>query len=105
MNRGFTLVEVLAVLIVLSALMLVISIVVKPVVDTSKENLSDVQIKNIESAAKAYYIKEGMDEDSIDLDEVRSCVDVKELIDLGYIDKDEVTDPEKNTEVDGGVRL
>ena len=29
----------------------------------------------------------------------------QELINLGYIDKDEITDPEKNTEVDGSVKI
>ena len=105
MNKGFTLVEVLAVIIVLSALILVVAIVVKPVVDTSKENLSDVQIKNIESAAKSYYIKEGMENDFIDIEEIRSCVNVEDLIESGYIDKDEIMDPEKEETVDGSVKI
>ncbi len=105
MNKGFTLIELLAVIIVLMALLLVTSIVVSPVIDDSKENLSDIQIKSIENAAKSYYIKEGIDSSHVDLDETRTCINVEGLINKGYLDKDEIVDPDSEEEVLGSVKI
>jgi type II secretory pathway pseudopilin PulG len=105
MDKGFTLIELLSVIMVLMALLFITSIVVSPVIDNSKENMSDIQIKNIENAAKSYYVKEGIDSSHIDLDEARSCVNVEELINKGYLDKDEIIDPESEEDVLGSVKI
>lgn len=54
MNRGFTLVELLAVIIILSLLVLITSTVVTKVVKDAKRDISSVQKALIESAAKTW---------------------------------------------------
>ena len=105
MNKGFALVELLAVLVILTALFLLTSTLVGPVLDNSKESLSEVQIKKIEESAKAYYLKEGLTGEQYVLDETKTCVNVSDLIDNGYIDKDEIIEPESGEKITGSIKI
>ena len=98
MNRGFTLVELLGVLIVLALILSIVIVSVKGVINTSKKKLSNVQISTIEEAANHYYIREGQLLNS-------TCISVNDLIDKGYLDGDEIKDPTTSNEITGYVKI
>ena len=56
-KKGFTLIEMLGVLVILSLLALLIAPVITKVVKNNKQRLYDVQIETIEKAAKDYATK------------------------------------------------
>ena len=97
-KNGFTLVELLAVILIISAISLIIVFAVGPTIEQSGSSLSDIQKKNIEEAAKSYYIKEGMDIND-------ECVSLSELIEKGYIEGNSVIDPETDEEMTGYVKI
>lgn len=92
MNKGFTLVELLGVIVILAVLSTLIVVSVGGTIKKSKNQLSEVQIDNIIEAAKTYYLKEGMNVDDLNENDTQSCVSVKYLIDNGYIDNEEIVD-------------
>ena len=91
-KKGFTLVELLAVIIILSLLGLLISTSVTKVVKDSKEDLYDTQIKLIKSAAEAW----GAD-NLYDLPEAGNCkyLLLQDLKEYGLIDNN-ITNPKTN---------
>ena len=97
-KNGFTLIELLAVLIILSVIMLITVVSVNSVLTSTKSSLSETQIKKIEDAAKTYYLKEGMTIED-------TCIDISELITLGYIEGNEVKNPEDNKNLEGYVSI
>lgn len=96
-NKGFTLVELLAVVTILAILMLIVVLTVNPIISNSEKELLSTQKKNIEEAARVYYLKEGTDD--------TTCVDVEELISKGYIEGNKVVDPETREEMTGSVSI
>ena len=105
MNKGFTLVELLAVIIILGILTLITIVSVNPILKDAKKGLTDTQIDNIEEVASLYYIKYGVGLDDFELENPRDCINVSELIETGYIDKDEITNPTTGEEVLGSVKI
>jgi type IV pilus assembly protein PilA len=97
-NRAFTLVELLAVLIVLSIIITITIVSVGKTVSDSSTKLSGIQKNNIENAAKTYYLKEGMNTGA-------TCVNVADLINKGYIEGTEVIDPKTNEAMIGSVSI
>ena len=98
MKKGFTLIELLAVLVVLAIILTIITISTSKILSNSEKSLSDTQKKNIEDAAEAYYIKEGMNNNV-------SCVDIQTLISGGYLDANKVIDPKTEEEMQGSVTI
>ena len=98
-NKGFTLVELLAVLIVLSIIMTMIIISVNSVISSSERSLSKIQKEKVEEAAEVYYLKEG------DMSKNSGCINVQALISKGYIEGSTVTDPETGLVMNGSVRI
>lgn len=96
-KKGFTLVELLAVIVILSIIALITIVSVNSVIKDSKDNLSETQKKNIEKAAEAYYLKEGMDSNV-------SCVSVSDLISKGYLDEN-IKDPKDSEDMTGSVKI
>ena len=90
----FSLIELLAVIIVLSIIVLITAVSVNKVLDNVDNKLSKTQIKNIESAAKMYYLEEGMN-----ISDTYGCVSVNDLISKGYIENTEITDPKTSEKV------
>ena len=97
-KNGFTLVELLAVIVILSVIVLITVISVNSTVSETKGTLSELQIKNIEDAAKTYYLNEGMNIGN-------TCINVSDLIDKGYVDSDSVIDPKDREEMLGSVNI
>ena len=98
MKKGFTLVELLAVIIILGIIGLITIVSFDLVLKNSKETLSEAQKGNVEEAAKVYYLKEGMAIND-------TCVSVEELIQKGYIEGNVVKDPKTKESLTGYVRI
>lgn len=99
-KKGFTLVELLAVIVILGLLIAIISPVVKNLINDSENNLSEQQKKLVVEATKKYMIEnsellpEGSD---------RAIVYMSDLIDKGVIDNDKIIDPKSKGEINGCV--
>lgn len=104
-KKGFTLVELLGVIVILGVLILVVAVSVKSVLKSSKGSLSDVQIKSIEEAAKMYYLKNGIDDTDYEQDEFKKCINITELISEGYLDAEVIKNPKDNNEMLGSVNV
>lgn len=103
-NKGFTLVELLAVIIILSILTLIVTITVGTTINNSNKNLSETQIKNIENAAEAYYLKEGMNDLDYSKESTKTCVNVSYLTENGYIDDIGMIEQDKDLSL-GSVKI
>ena len=104
-NKGFTLTELLAVIFIVAAVALITLYSVSNTLDKSEKNISDVQKQNIENAAEIYYLKEGINEDSLELTEYESCVDLSYLIKKGYIEDTSILDAVSKEEMTGSVKI
>ena len=99
-KKGFTLVELLAVIIILGLVIAIISPVVSNLLKDSKDSLSKQQKEMIITASKKYMIEhsellpEGSDHYIIYMDD---------LIDKGAIDNDSIVDPKTHEEINGCV--
>ena len=100
MKKGFTLVELLAVLVILGIILTITYYSVNSLLNNSEDSLSDTQEAAIIEAAKIYYLEEGMDLES-GLNKV--CVSVSYLINKGYIDRSEIKDPSSKNPINGYV--
>ena len=96
--RGFTLVELLAVLVILAIIITITTVAVSSVLSNSEDSVSDLQKKNVEEAAKVYYLKEGMNTNA-------TCVSIQTLINKGYIEGTEVLDPKTKETISGSVKI
>ena len=98
MKRGFTLVELLAVLLILGVILTITYYSVNAIIESSRTSLSDTQKSAIEESAKVYYLEEGMNNNA-------TCVTIEYLLSEGYIEKSKVVDPEDNQEMKGYVTI
>lgn len=105
MKNGFTLVELLAVIVILAILSAIVVFSVGPTIDSSKTNLSSIQIKQVEQAARMYYLKEGMNYINYDKDSTKLCISLEYLVDNGYFEETEVLDLETNEQIGGSVLI
>ncbi len=98
MNKGFTLVELLAVIAVILTITLLTTITVGNIIKNSKEKLSDAQKKIIEDATGMWMT------DNLDIlpdeDSAYSCVYIQfiDLVEYGAID--EITLKEADSDID-----
>ena len=97
-KKGFTIIELLAVLVILAVVSLITTTVVSSILKDSKETLSKRQKENIEKTAETYYLKEGMNYGD-------TCVNVQELIDKGYFEVATITDPKNRSNMSGSVEI
>ena len=84
MKNGFTLVELLAVIIIISVITLIVTISINGILDSSKKQLTNVQSKIVEDAAGVWLV-DHLDEFS---DKIDYCtyITLEEMQDYGYID-------------------
>lgn len=96
MNKGFTLVELLAVITILSIIATITVFVTGNVLKSSKESLSEQQKQNLINATKIYCTE-------------NSCSDgyvcVSKLLESGIIDSEKVIDPNTRKELKGYVTI
>ncbi len=97
-NKGFTLMELLAVIIILGVLLTITILSVNSILNDSKKSLSNVQRKQIEAAAEIYHLQEGIKKNE-------ECVDISDLISMGYIESNDVIDPKTRETLPGSVNI
>ena len=82
--KGFTLIEILGVLIILGLISLITVPVVANILKENKERLYDIQIKNIEEASRNF-VAENIFSLNLNKNE-KLGITIKKLKDLGYLD-------------------
>ena len=97
MKKGFTLVELLVVIVILGLIALVVYPAILGVINNSKQDAYKNQKKIIENAAKKWGL-----ENSSELTD-GMCVDVKDL--KKYIGNDDFIDPKTNKGIEGCVKV
>ena len=100
-KKGFTLVELLATIIILGLLALLASTSVTKVLKESKGDLYTTQIKLVESAAEAWGAE---NIDKLPDDNECKYLTIKNLQDYGLIDKD-LKNPKTNKEIDNNIKI
>ena len=101
-KKGFTLIEVLAVVVILGLLAVILTPTVKNLINDSEETVSKQQINTIITATQKYMVEHSellpeMNEDS------KSVVYIGELIENGVLEGDKIIDPKTKENIDGCV--
>lgn len=104
MKRGFTLVELLGVIILLAIIALLTFPKINTSIKNSKEGAYLKQIDIIESAAKKWGVEHDSLLPEIGSDEVLT-IDLNTLNTLGYIKEQKIIDPRTDEEIKGCVKL
>lgn len=100
MKKGFTLIEVLAVIVILGLLIAMVSPVVNNLLGDSEDALSDKQVDSIVKASKKYMVEHS---ELLPENSDSTAIYISDLIDNGVIDNDEVIDPKTKEEMNGCV--
>ncbi len=100
MKKGFTLIEVLAVIVILGLLIAIISPVVNNLLGDSEDVLSDKQVDSIVKASKKYMVEHS---ELLPEKSDSTAIYISDLIDKGIIDSDNVIDPKTKEEMNGCV--
>lgn len=101
MKRAFTLIEMLAILIVLSILSIILIPVVKNTIKGAKNNTYKAQAKVIESAAESYFI----DSNYTVLDDEKKVIYLTDILKSGYIDSKDIVNPINKKKMTGCVLI
>jgi len=103
MKRGFTLVELLAVIVLLSVLALMATVSTGKIIKNARNDMSEVQLKVLEEATKMYTMKEVIHlfngQDAIK----QTCVNVVYLINNGYLESSEIKDVNTDEVMNGSM--
>lgn len=101
-EKGFTLVEVLAVIVVLGLLIAIIAPTVNNLIKDSEDALESKQISTIIDATKQYVT---MNSDLLPDEGDSTCIYLSDLIDNGVIDNDTIINPKTKEEMNGCVLI
>lgn len=102
-KKGFTLIELLAVIVILSILAVISFAIIFKLIDDSRKDIYNSNIKTIESAAEKW----SADNTKLIGKSAPYCLDVNTLVSGGYIKADSLKDPrEKNAgNITGYVKI
>jgi prepilin-type N-terminal cleavage/methylation domain-containing protein len=105
-KKGFTLIELLAVIVLLAIISLIIFPIVTNQINTSKENLYDVQVENIIKAAKDMILnnQDLLDENHV----IPTLISIEDLQTttsdgVSYLEEGDILSPIDNTKMNGTV--
>ena len=100
-KKGFTLVELIAVIVILAIISLIAIPSVISTLNYSKKTIHDEQLAELEKSARNWYVQ-----NIREIEKERDyCVSVAELIQTGYIDRTEVVDSATGENLDGYVLI
>ncbi len=102
MKKGFTLVELLAVIIILSIILVIVIPTVKDAIEDSKQKAYNVTVESIEEAAKSYlYMNSSLYRDEFTANGYIT-IDIQLLKDEGFL-KSDIRNPMNDEYMDGHV--
>lgn len=101
-KNGFTLIEIIAVIVIIGIIALITIPAVESLINNSKESLYNSQVKMIESAAKKWGL-DNVNDLPDDKGDFR-CINASYLVEKGYLEG-KVTNPINNEEMDGKVKI
>jgi prepilin-type N-terminal cleavage/methylation domain-containing protein len=102
-NKGFTLVELLTVIIVIGLIASLSFGVVTKKINESKQKSYDTLISNIIDASKDYMLEKETDVDKYHLNTL--CISIEELQNTNHIEKGEIKNPKNNELLTGFVEV
>src|SRR5574344_737954 len=94
-KKGFTLVELIGVIVILALLALLITPTVNKLLKEQKQKVYDAQMKIVLNAAKNYVADK---QDTLDISSSGLVLSVSDLYNNGYLNKDKVINPSTNKE-------
>ena len=100
MNKGFTLVEVFAVVIILGIIAVVSVPSISHSLNSSKENLYKEQVKRIEDTAKKYALENTT---ILPEDDNKTVISLDILVDSGYLENKDIINPKNKAKMEGCV--
>ena len=100
-NNGFTLVELIGCMVILSIIMLITYPVIKDSFNSSKTNLSDEQIYSLENVARIWATKNS---DELSEDEPRYLT-IEELKRSGLVENKEILNMDNKEELTGCIKI
>lgn len=103
MKKGFTLVELLAVITIIGVVALLVFPTIMDSIQNSKEDLYQIQIKEIEDTGKKWATDYLEFLDSTHLN--ATGVSLKALITSGYFQKNNIQDPRTKEQMDGCIKI
>lgn len=98
-NKAFTLIELLAILVILAILSFILIPTVQNSIQNAKRDVYDNQVSTITSAAESYFINSNF---SV-LENEEKVIYVKDIINNGYIESSSVINPVDEKEMSGCV--
>ena len=90
MKKGFTLIEILGVIVILGIILIITIPIINNSINNSKEKAYKEQISLVESAAKNYMASNSLELPS---EGEKSCISVKELQKKGFLSKKNILNP------------
>lgn len=101
-NIGFTLTELIAVIVLLGIIALIAVPIINGTIVNSKSKAYNAQVSAIESTAKKWGVENNK---LLPIDENKCKVSLMELIAQGFIEDDEIIDPRNNSKMNGSVEV
>jgi len=104
-QKGFTLIELVMVILVLGIIALITVPTVNSVIKDSKEKAYNSQIKMIEDTAKTYMSKHSLELPK-QVNNSSTCISIEKLKKDGLLSNDDIINPKDNDETfDGAVKV
>ena len=103
MKKGFTLVELLAIIVILSVVSLLVFPNVVKIIKQSKENLYQTQLRDIESVAKNFSMEHSELLDSNHINPTYITLNALQL--AGYLELEKIYNPKDKNEMNGCVKI
>lgn len=105
MKKGFTLVELLAVIVILGIIAIIAVPTIFNLITDSREKLYDEQVFQIENAAKKWAVENISDDGTNNENHFVTDVSINDLIDTGFLENREIVDPRDNSTMNGCVKI
>ncbi len=101
-NKGFTLTELIAVIVLLGIIALIAIPVINGTIVNSKNKAYNTQVSTIENTAKKW----GVENTALLPNDENECkVSIVELIAQGFIEDDEIIDPRDDSKMNGSIEV
>ena len=103
MKKGFTLIELIAVIAILATVSMIVFPNISEVIHSSKQTLHEDQIKDIEASAQKWATDNLELLDSTHLNNV--YISLSSIQSMGYLEKDSITDPLTREKMNGCIKI